>query len=496
MRLKRLRFLAVALLVVLLAASGMSFAEEPAAAEPEQTAKSTAELEKMIRELQDQLRELAEDREGEIEELHRRLQDLEAELGRERETEQDDDLAEILADAEAETAEEKKKEEDAEKRRETFEGRQRNLSALNPEISFVGDFSYDWANSDEIRDQFMIRGVELGFQAPLDPYTRFKAFLGAHQHVPTIEIPGAEHEAGGITLGVGEAYMEWVALPLNTTVTVGKFRQQFGTLNRWHIHGLPSVDSPFALRDTFGYHGLNGIGVGGKWEFPEAAKTTTSLEVQITNGDNEIVFAGGEFQDPAFLLRPAAFIDISPASYLEIGLTGMTGPNDEEDDRTHLGGLDVNFVWEPVNRAKYRNVEVRAEYIHSRFEDTDEVTAVQDTLVANSFYIYASGKISRRWIVGLRYDDAELPSPRWPLIDPTEFREGLGEQAWTPFVTYWQSEFVRLRLQYQHATRNFVGLQGYQHATRNFVGLQGPMDDDRIWVQVTWAAGPHKHEAY
>ena len=483
MRLKVLRIHAVALLVVLLAAPGVSFAEEPAGTEPEQTGKSTAELEEMIRELQEQLRKLADDREEEIEELHRRLQDLEGELRKEREVGEDDDLAAILADAEAETADEKQKEEDAEKDRESFEGRQRTLSKMNPEISFVGDFSYDWANSDELRNQFTIRGVELALQAPLDPHTRFKGFFGAHQHPAELEIPGEEHEHGEITVAVEEAYMEWVALPLNTNVTVGKFRQQFGTLNRWHKHALSSVETPFALRDTFSVEGLNGIGVSGKWLFPEAAGTTTSLEVQITNGDNEIVFAGGEFQDPAYLLRPAAFIDISPATYLEIGLTGMTGPNDEDDDRTHLGGLDVNFVWEPVNRARYRNVEVRAEYIHSRFEDTDETTSVQDTIKANSYYIYASGKISRRWIVGLRYDDAELPSPRWPLIDPTEFREGLRERAWTPFVTFWQSEFVRLRLQYQHATRNFVG-------------LQGPMDDDRAWVQVTWAGGPHKHEAY
>jgi hypothetical protein len=483
MRLKVLRIHAVALLIVVVAAPGFSFAEGPAETEPEQIGKSTAELEEMIRELQKQLQKLAEDRDGEIEELHRRLQELEGELRKEREVGEDEDLAAILADAEAETADEKKKEEDAEKDRESFEGRQRTLSKMNPEISFVGDFSYDWSASDELRDQFTIRGVEVALQAPLDPHTRFKGIFGAHQHPAELEIPGEEHDHEEITVEVEEAYMEWVALPLNTQVAVGKFRQQFGTLNRWHRHALPSVETPFALRDTFGLEGLNGIGVSGKWLFPEAAGTTTSLEVQITNGDNEIVFAGGEFQDPSFLLRPAAFIDINPATYLEIGLSGMTGPNDEEDDRTHLGGLDVNFVWEPVNRARYRNVEVRAEYIHSRFEDTDEATAVQDTIEANSYYIYASGKISRRWIVGLRYDDAELPSPRWPLIDPTEFREGLREQAWTPFVTFWQSEFVRIRLQYQHATRNFVG-------------LQGPMDDDRAWVQVTWAGGPHKHEDY
>jgi hypothetical protein len=47
----------------------------------------------------------------------------------------------------------------------------------------------------------------------------------------------------------------------------------------------------------------------------------------------------------------------------------------------------------------------------------------------------------------------------------------------------WQSEFVRLRLQYQHASRDFA----WAH---------GPDDDDRVSLQVTFAGGPHKHEAY
>jgi len=55
--------------------------------------------------------------------------------------------------------------------------------------------------------------------------------------------------------------------------------------------------------------------------------------------------------------------------------------------------------------------------------------------------------------------------------------------AWSPFLTFWQSEFVRLRAQYQHVSRDFAS-------------AHGPDDDDRLWVQVTFAAGPHKHEEY
>ena len=102
---------------------------------------------------------------------------------------------------------------------------------------------------------------------------------------------------------------------------------------------------------------------------------------------------------------------------------------------------------------------------------------------SDSFYVYLASRLSRRWTVGIRYDDAELPWPRVELLDGTEFRPGLRERAWSPIATFWQSEFVRLRVQYQHAERDFA----WGH---------GPEDDDRLFLQVTFAAGPHKHDAY
>ena len=58
-----------------------------------------------------------------------------------------------------------------------------------------------------------------------------------------------------------------------------------------------------------------------------------------------------------------------------------------------------------------------------------------------------------------------------------------GERAWTPFVTFWQSEFVRMRLQYQDVSRDFAS-------------PRGDTSDKRVWWQVTFAAGPHKHASY
>jgi hypothetical protein len=92
-------------------------------------------------------------------------------------------------------------------------------------------------------------------------------------------------------------------------------------------------------------------------------------------------------------------------------------------------------------------------------------------------------RLDRNWVLGMRYDYAELPWPGFALYHEQEFEEGLGEQAFSLFVTFWQSEFVRLRFQAQHARRDFAW-------------YYGPERDNRLWLQATFAAGPHKHESY
>jgi hypothetical protein len=441
---------------------------------------SSEQLAEQIRLLEELLEKISAERSLAIEELRTRIAALEEELSAAREDREISELEQLLAEAGEETAEQAVKEAEAESQREVFVGRQRALQALNPEISFLGDVSYDWSDTG-VRDQFLLRGAELGFQAALDPYTRFKAFIGAHGEGPLLGDEEGDDGHSELNLGVGEAYMEWVALPFNMRLRVGKFRQQFGTLNRWHIHALPSVDMPFALRDVFGHHGLVGLGVGLDWQLPALWASSNGLTVEIVNADNGNAFAGSHFRDPTLLLRHTGFFDLNEDTYFELGLNAVRGPNNDEGDlHTTVSSADFNFVWEPVQRTKYRHVELRGEFIHTRFETGDEEYGTVDSI---SFYTYVSWKFSRRWIVGLRYDDAELPSPRAALLNDQPFTEGLHEKAWSPFLTCWQSPFVRLRLQYQHASRDFA----WAH---------GPDDDDRLWLQVTFAAGPHKHEAY
>ena len=128
---------------------------------PDEIEKLIRELEKQIQELKEKIRRLSEEQEREREEMQKQLRELREELRAEQEARDQDELEKILAEAEAETAEEAEKDKEAEKQRDEFTGRQRNLQALNPEISFLGDFSYDWSDT-EVRDQFLVRGIEIG----------------------------------------------------------------------------------------------------------------------------------------------------------------------------------------------------------------------------------------------------------------------------------------------------------------------------------------------
>jgi hypothetical protein len=467
-----------------MAAVTANAADEGEVAEPS----AGAELAKQIEELRKLLEDVRTLNEEEVRKLRERIAELEAKLERYEAARGDEDLSDIRAEAEAAAAEEAEKEKAAETERETATGRERALQATNPEISFVGDVSYDWT-SGPMKDGFLLRGAEVAFQAALDPYTRFKAYLAGHQEPFELDL---EAEDGGhtdehgseIALNIEEMYVEWVALPGNMRIYVGKFRQQYGTLNRWHRHALASTDTPFALRNAFGFEGLVGLGVGFSWQLPNAGPWSPMLRLEVTNAENPVAFAGSEWRAPAVLFRFTNFFDLGTDGYVDFGLNAVTGPNDESGDTsTTVAGIDLNFLWEPAQMARYRNIELRGEWIHVRFEEP-----AGEKIDTDSFYAYLSFKLNRRWFVGLRWDDATLPFDRFDLYDPDtledlDFEAGLRERALTPFLTWWQSEYVRLRLQYQRVQRDFVAAWGRE-------------TDDKLWVQVTFAAGPHKHDSY
>ena len=321
----------------------------------------------------------------------------------------------------------------------------RSLNQFNPEVSFTGNVLA--RSSSRTREQFEMQEFELDLQASLDPYSRTRVTLAV--------------EAGG-ALEIEEAYIAYPALSRGVGLTVGKFRQTFGVLNRQHLHALPQIDYPLVLLAFFGDDGLGQTGLSLEWLLPVSSRTSThELTLQVTDSENE-AFAGDSFDRLAALVHVKNFWELSAATYFEWGFSGISGDS-QSGGSNRVWGTDLTFHWQPPSRAKYREITVRAEALLS--ERHDSAGRRHEALGG---YAYVEGLLRRNLSAGVRYDKFEDP------LEP-QFR------LWgiSPYLSWWQSEYVRLRAELQH--------------------LEGSLLDeseDRFLIQMTWAAGPHKHESY
>jgi hypothetical protein len=323
-------------------------------------------------------------------------------------------------------------------------GRERNLNRLNPEISFSGMML--GVASDRGREEFSLQEFELDLQAALDPFSRTRWTIAFGEEGVEIE----------------EGYVLYSSLPGGLELTAGRFRQRFGPLNRQHLHALPQSTYPLVFESFFGEEGLAQTGLSFAWLLPKPWATANEIVLHLTSGENEEAFGGELFEDLALLARLKSFWELSSATYLEWGLSGVAGKTATGGD-SRVFGTDVTFNWQPPARAKYRGFTWRTELLRSQRQDPSGVRQE-----AWGGYSYVEGMVRRNLWAGLRFDQAEDP------LEPERRLRGL-----VPYLSWWQSEFVRLRAEYGLLEDELTG-----------------ESENRFALQLTWAAGPHKHETY
>jgi hypothetical protein len=135
-----------------------------------------------------------------------------------------------------------------------------------------------------------------------------------------------------------------------------------------------------------------------------------------------------------------------------------------------VGSAGIALKWAPVGREKYRTIDWKTEFLLSFQEYSG------GTYRSLGFYSSLQCKIgSRFWLSG-RIGYSEVP------YEPSQH-----EWDYTLALDFWQSEFVCTRIQYQYNDREITMRQD---VTGSFPS------DHSIVIQVIWAMGPHKHEAY
>ena len=363
---------------------------------------------------------------------------------------------------------------------DTFTSGALGLQSLNPEISITGDIlgSYTESETVEKKSDFLFRGLGIHAEAYLDPFTRFKAAFSVGEDETTL----------------GEAYMTRFGLLPQVSLTLGKFRQQFGVVNRWHKHGLDQVDFPLALQRIFGPGGLNQTGGSVEWTMPDLLDTAQELVVQVTDGENDRVFAENDDNTLSALAHYKLFRDLTPSTYAEMGLSGLYGKNNRwtvGEDTVEKGldawvvGADFTLLWEPTHLMRYRGVTWRSEAYAMEKDILAPDGTGQDTVNAWGMYSYVEAKVSRTVSVGVRGDYFEPDDKSYAgaatgsLVPVVAAAPGACRWQVGPYVTWYQSPFVHFRVEYDRQDGDGTG-----------------PEEDTIWLQCIFAAGPHKHERY
>ncbi len=179
--------------------------------------------------------------------------------------------------------------------RTKFVGRERSQPQLNPEISATGDVRVYGYTPGVQRDNFDAREFEVGFQSPLDPYSSTKIFVS--------------FENGNVSIEEGYAY--WTGLPGRIRFDIGKFRQQFGELNRWHLHAVPETEYPLALRAYLGQDGLAGTGISLYRAFGGLGVHELTAQLTRSESDGELFGSSGR---PTYLIHLLNFWQLVDAA--------------------------------------------------------------------------------------------------------------------------------------------------------------------------------------
>jgi hypothetical protein len=309
---------------------------------------------------------------------------------------------------------------------------------FNPDIAVIGDFIGAAGRTPGGGEPSLdLHESELSFQAVVDPYARADFFF-------TVGAEGA---------GVEEGYITFPALPGGLLLRAGRMRDTFGKVDSQHNHVLPFIDRPLVSSNLLGGEdALADAGVSvarlipNPWLFLEATG-------QVFRGQSE-VFKAARRADLAYVGHLRAYQDLSESTNVDLGGSIAYGHNGATPDATtRLLGVDLTLRYRPLRRSIYTHLLARGELVFSRRravaaasppsalpEGAPTASAAPLTaLSAVGGYGYLEYQFGRRWIGGLRYDDAERAE------DPS-----LRDRGGSLILTYWPSEFSQIRAQYRH----------------------------------------------
>ena len=323
--------------------------------------------------------------------------------------------------------------------------------SANPDIGVVGDFHGSYISKGKKNIDAYFNETEVSFQAVVDPYIRADFFVSF----------GRNPETGKYGVEVEEGYLTTLSLPAKLQLKAGKFKQAVGRINPVHAHALPFIDLPNAYVNYFGDGGLNDEGLSLSWLVPNK-KFYQELVFQATSGRSESPsFKQSEGNRFVYLAHLKNFFTLSDNATFELGITGISGPNDSARV-TNMAAGDFTYKWKPVKMNTYKSLTWQSEIYYNHASYTPAVSK-------NSFGLYSflQYQIAKRWFMTGRYDYAQKP-----------FDKSITEQAYSISAGWNATEFSKIEMEAKTTDTN-IQSRFYQAWLR--------------WIFVIGAHGAHSY---
>jgi hypothetical protein len=332
-------------------------------------------------------------------------------------------------------------------------------------VSLDGLFSSGWATAkeeeiaelqggahDPKKRGFTVQNIEMSLLGAVDPYLLGEAHL-IYQLTPE----------GESILEVEETFLTTTALPAGLQLKAGHFFVEFGRLNPRHPHAWNFADQPVVNTRMFGGDGLRAPGVRLSWLAPLPWYADLAAGAHNANGETafsflsaaeegeEAGFAGHPFVErpvkgPGDLLysfRWLNSVDLGTKT-ANLGASALFGPNPTgKDTRTRILGGDLYLKWKP--RRTHRGwpfAALQAEVMNRRYEVEGPSGPLDDW----GLYLEGLWGFRTRWVAGLRADWADGDGASGGEEDPRRDRRF----RLSPVLTWYPSEFSKLRFQYNH----------------------------------------------
>jgi hypothetical protein len=282
-------------------------------------------------------------------------------------------------------------------------------------------------------------------------------------------------EDGNVSVDLEEAWVETMGLPAGLAIRMGRIMSDIGYMNDRHYHTWDFADLPLPYQAFLG-----GQYIDDGLQFRWLAPTDIYLELSAE------VFRGGSYPAEG---KPTSLVGSTTLSAKAGGDVGFSNSwlagvswlhadadgresGDEAQPVLFTGTNDVyiaDFVWKwaPNGNSRQKNLKFQAEYLwrneNGNYSVPDGMTGPWDNN-QSGWYAQLVYQPFPRWRIGGRYDrlSGDFPGVAWQ--GTALYPIGNDPSRYSVMVDWSNSEFSRLRFQYNHdqaseQTDNQFGLQ-------------------------------------